>query len=429
MNNLHSDNAPDSSVILPHFIFAAISLLILSIMIILADTSLLEAYFNNKIVAITHMAVLGWATMVVFGALYQLIPVVFETALYSEKLAKFTFWLSGFSVLFLTYTFWIGAYNDLLIYAAFLMFISLLLFVINLMLTYKNSKLKNISSKFVITAVIWLAVAELIGTLIALNFKYNFFSEIHLHYLKIHATIGLVGWFLFLIIGVSSILIPMFLVSHQLNIKKLSYAFYFINFGLISLSINWFFIHLTKVDPFLWLSITIGIAFYISFVYESYKKRIRKVLDIGMKHTMIAIITIALPILISLIILLGFDFEYSLLLRATTLYGFTIIFGLITTLILGQTYKTLPFVVWLDKYTGLVGKTKTPMPRELYSEKIADIHFYIYFIFLITMVFGIVFNQILLIRIGSYLLLLVAILYNINVFKMIFHKVKTVKND
>jgi len=140
--------------------------------------------------------------MIVFGALYQLIPVVFETSLYSEKLAKFTFWLSGFSVIFLTYSFWIGAYSSLLVYASLLMFISLMLFVVNVFLSYKNSKLKNISSKFVITAVLWLAITELIGTLIAFNFKFNFLSEIHLHYLKIHATIGLVGWFLLLIIGV-----------------------------------------------------------------------------------------------------------------------------------------------------------------------------------------------------------------------------------
>ena len=429
MKNLHSNNAPDSSVVRPHFIFGSLSLLVLSVMIVLADTTLLESYFNNKIVAITHMAVLGWATMIVFGALYQLVPVVFETSLFSEKLAKFTFWLSGFSVLFLTYSFWIGAYDSLLVYAAILMFFSLLLFVVNLILTYKDSKLKNISSKFVITAVVWLAITELIGTLIAINFKYNFFSEVHLHYLKIHATIGLIGWFLLLIIGVSSILIPMFLVSHQLNNKKLSFAFYFINFGILSLSINWFFINLKTLDLFLWLSIIIGILFYISFVYEAYKKRIRKILDIGMKHTMISISSIALPIIISLIIMIGFNFEYSILLRATTLYGFTIIFGLITTLILGQTYKTLPFVVWLDKYTGLVGKTKTPMPRELYSEKIADIHFYVYLLFIITMTIGIVLNQIWFIRIGSYLLLLVAILYNINVFKMIFHKQKIIKND
>ncbi len=424
MSVLNSNNAPDASVVKPHFIFGSLALLVLSVMIILADTNLLDPYFNSKIIAITHMAVLGWAIMIVSGALYQLIPVVFETSLYSEKLAKFTFWISGFSVLFLTYSFWIGAYTSLLMYASLLMFVSLLLFVINVMLSYKGSKLKNISSKFVITAVFWLAITELIGTLIAFNFKFNFLSEIHLHYLKIHATIGLIGWFLLLIIGVGSILIPMFFVSHELNDKKLKNAYYFINFGLIALSINGFFIHQNSVDIYFWLFIVIGILFFMSFVYDSYKKRMRKVLDIGMKHTMLSIISVVLPIVISLVITVGFDIEQTLIYRVTTLYGFSIIFGFITTLILGQTYKTLPFVIWLDKYTNLVGKTKTPLPRELYSEKIASIHFYIYLLFIFSMILGIFFNEILLVRIGSYLLLMVAVLYNINVFKMIFHKVK-----
>ncbi len=430
MSTLNSNNAPDASVVKPHFIFGSLALFVLSIMIILADSSLLESYFNNKIIAITHMAVLGWAVMIVFGALYQLIPVVFETSLYSEKLAKFTFWLSGFSIIFLTYTFWIGAYTSLLIYASLSMFISLLLFIVNIFLSYKKSKLKNISSKLIITAIFWLAITELIGTLIALNFKYYFLSEIHLHYLKIHATIGLIGWFLLLIIGVGSTLIPMFLVSHELNDKKLKYAFYFINSGLIALSINWFFIHQNSIDILFWFSIVIGILFFISFVYDSYKKRMRKKLDIGMKPTMLSMISVFLPIVLSLVITLGFGIDQILINRVITLYGFSIIFGFITTLILGQTYKTLPFVIWLDKYTNLVGKTKTPMPRELYSEKIANINFYIYLLFISFMILGIFFNNIWLIRIGSYLLLMVAVLYNVNVFKMIFHKVKIIeKND
>lgn len=345
MSALNSNNAPDASVVKPHFIFGSLALFVLSIMIIMADSNLLGSYFDNKIVAITHMAVLGWAIMIVFGALYQLIPVVFETSLYSEKLAKFTFGLSGFSVLFLTYSFWIGAYTSLLIYASLLMFISLLLFIINVFLSYKNSKLKNTSSKFVITAVFWLAITELIGTLIAFNFKFNFLSEIHLHYLKIHATIGLIGWFLLLIIGVGSTLIPMFLVSHELNDNKLKRAFYLINFGLIALSINWFFIHQNSLNPLFWLSIVIGVLFFVSFIYDSYKKRMRKKLDIGMKHTMLSIASVVLPIVLSLIITVGFGLEQTLIYRVTTLYGFSIIFGFITTLILGQTYKTSPFVI------------------------------------------------------------------------------------
>ncbi len=402
MNGLNSNNAPDASVVKPHFIFGAISLLILAVMIIIADTALLGPYFDSKIVAITHMAVLGWAVMIVFGALYQLVPVVFETSLFSEKLAKITFYLSGISVLFLTYSFWITDYHTLLPIAASLMFISLLLFVINIILSYKSSKKKNISSRFVITAVVWLSVTELIGTLIAFNFRYNFFTEAHLHYLKIHATLGLIGWFLMLIIGVSSILIPMFLISHQLDNMKLEKAYYLINIGLLAISVNWFFIHFDVINPLFWLSIVIGIAFFLSFVYDSYKKRLRKVLDIGMKHTIISVFSIIFPVIVSLILILGFQLQSSILLRATLIYGFTIIFGFITTLILGQTYKTLPFVIWLEKYQALVGKTKTPLPRELYSEKIASIHFYLYLLFIITMVLGLVLDQIYLIRIGSY---------------------------
>jgi len=221
----------------------------------------------------------------------------------------------------------------------------------------------------------------------------------------------------------------MFLVSHELNDKKLKYAYYFINSGLMALSVNWFSIHQKSLDTIFWLSIVIGIVFFLSFVYDSYKKRMRKVLDIGMKHTMLSIMSVTLPIVLSLIITIGFGMEQALMYRVITLYGFSVIFGFITTLILGQTYKTLPFVIWLDKYKSLVGKTKTPMPRELYSEKIASIHFYIYFLFISSMILGIIFNKIWLIRIGSYLLLMVAVLYNINVFKMVFHKVKIVKKN
>lgn len=429
MNGLKTNNAPDSSVVVPHFIFGAINLFILAALIILANTNLFEAYFNNKLIAITHMAVLGWATMIVFGALYQLIPVVFETSLYSEKLAKFTFWISAVSILFLTYSFWVGAFDTLLIYAALLMFFSLLLFVVNILLSYKKSAIKNTSSKFIIAAIMWLAVTELIGTIIALNFKFSFLTVIHLHYLKIHATVGLIGWFLMLIIGVGSTLLPMFLISHNLKYKKLDISFVTLNIGLIGLVINWFLVQKLLFTAVSWILIVVGILLFISFIYESYKKRIRKKLDIGMRYSMLAIASILLPIIISLVILVGFNLKFEILSRVVVLYGFSIIFGFITTLILGQTYKTLPFIIWLEKYKSLVGKTKTPLPRELYSKQIATIQFYLYLFFLVTIPIGFLINNNSIIKVGSYSLLAVSILYNANVLKIIFHKVKNNENE
>lgn len=429
MNGLKTNNAPHSSVVVPHFIFGAISFFIVAVMLMFSSSSLLEVYFNTKLVAITHMAILGWATMIVFGALYQLIPVVFETALFSEKLAKFTFWMAAFSVVFLSYSFWVASFVILLPYASVCMFVSLLLFVINVLVSYSKSEIKNWSSKFVIAAIIWLLLTELLGTLIALNFKFNFLSEAHIHYLKIHATIGLIGWFLLLIIGVGSTLIPMFLISHQLNFKKLKASFYLINTGLLSIAINWFLINNLILLAFCWVLVASGVLFFVSFIYDSYKKRMRKKLDVGMQYSMLAIASVLLPIIISSVIILGFNVEFELLSRIIVFYGFTILFGFITTLILGQTYKTLPFIIWLDKYKKLVGKTKTPLPRELYSEKIASIQFYLYLGFIITMPIGILSNSLVLVKIGSIALLLVAILYNINVFKIILHNVKPIKNE
>lgn len=429
MNGLKTNNAPHSSVVIPHFIFGGFSFLLLGILIILADTTLFEAYFNGKIIAITHIAVLGWATMIVFGALYQLIPVVFETSLYSEKLAKFTFWISAISVLYLTFSFWIGAFTTHLVYASGGMFLSLFLFVVNVLLSYRKSEIKNISSKFIIAAVFWLSITELVGTLIAFNFKFNFFNEIHLHYLKIHASLGLVGWFLLLIIGVGSTLIPMFLISHNLNKNKLVVSFFSINAGLLGLILNWLIFKIDIVTLVCWALIAIGILVFVSYIFDSYKKRIRKKLDVGMKYTMLSIASVILPIIVSFILLVVFEIEYELLYRVTTFYGFSVILGFITTLILGQTYKTLPFIVWLEKYKNLVGKVKTPLPRELYSENIAKVQFYSYIISIICLAIGLILKNNIALKIGSFSLLLVAVLYNINVLKIIFHKVKNIENE
>ena len=315
MNGLQTNNAPHSSVVIPHFIFGAISLLILAVLILLADESLLQAYFNAKLVAITHIAVLGWASMIVFGALYQLVPVVFETALFSEKLAKVTFWVSAVSVLFLSYSFWVSSYVTLLPYASICMFLSLLLFVVNILLTYRKAALKNIKSTLVITSVFWLLITELIGTLIALNFKFNFLSEIHLHYLKIHATVGLIGWFVLLIIGVGATLIPMFLISHELKEKKLSYAYFLVNGGLVLAIINWLLMKIEIIDYVIIISIIGGIFWFVSYIYDSYKKRLRKKLDVGMQYSMMAIAAIFVPVILIGFIVLNSSFEVEFIYR------------------------------------------------------------------------------------------------------------------
>ena len=421
MNGLQTANAPSSRIVVPHFIVGGISFLAVAILLLIANTELLTAYYDNKLIAITHIAVLGWASMVAFGALYQLIPVVYGTSLYSEKLAVVTFGLFTISIVLLPYSFWIGSYSNLLFYTSLLMFFSLLLFIINLHLTYRKTKKPNIQSKFINTGIYWLAASEFLGTIIALNFKFNFLSEVHLHYLKIHAHLGLIGWFLLLIIGASSILIPMFMISHNLNVKKLNYAYYLINVALLAMSIDWLLIS-TSIGVYIyWVLFLIGIGFFLSYVYEAYKNRLRKKLDVGLKYTIIAIALLLLPLVFAAFLIIK-EGSALIVLRISSLYGFSIIFGVISTLILGQTYKTLPFIVWLSKYQPYIGKFKTPLPRELYSEKLAHYQFYNYLISISLIAVSIIYKLPIVLMAGSILLILVALLNLINLMRIVLHK-------
>lgn len=425
MQGLATDNAPSPKVVVPHFIYASVSFIVLSVLVLLSAESFTGYFFQPQLLAITHIAALGFGTMIIFGALYQLIPVIFETALYSETLAKITFWIFGISIITMVYAFWTQGFVTLLPHSAGMVFVSLLLFIFNVFMSIKKAEKKNIKTMFIGASAVWLGLTALLGVLIAFNYKYNFLSQSHLLYLKMHAHMGVAGWFLMLIIGAASTLIPMFLISHQMNENKLKYAFYLINTGLLLLSSDWLFLHGTMLLPLWGLVIVAGILFFISYVRESYKKRLRKKLDVGMKHTMVAIVSLIIPVILGVFASQKFiAIDQGILWKVIMLYGFSVFFIFITSIILGQTYKTIPFIMWLDKYKSMVGKAKTPLPKELYSEKLADWQLYIYLAAIISMIAGILSGMQIIIEAGSILLIITSVIYNINVFKIIFHKVR-----
>ncbi|MCD6557168.1 MAG: hypothetical protein J7K64_08250, partial [Bacteroidales bacterium] len=89
---LSTKNAPSPSVVLPHYAAGAIFFIIASVLLIFASHDLANTYIGPKILGLTHIMVLGWVTIIIFGALYQLIPVVMEVKLFSEPLAHISFY-------------------------------------------------------------------------------------------------------------------------------------------------------------------------------------------------------------------------------------------------------------------------------------------------------------------------------------------------
>lgn len=58
------------------------------------------AHFTDWVVAHVHVGALGWNGMLTFGILYWMIPRMFQTELYSRKLANNHFWLATLGIIF-----------------------------------------------------------------------------------------------------------------------------------------------------------------------------------------------------------------------------------------------------------------------------------------------------------------------------------------
>ena len=58
------------------------------------------AHFTDWIVAHVHVGALGWNGFLTFGVLYWVIPRIYQTTLYSKKMASFHFWVGTLGILF-----------------------------------------------------------------------------------------------------------------------------------------------------------------------------------------------------------------------------------------------------------------------------------------------------------------------------------------
>ncbi len=155
MEGISTEKAPAASVVVPHFVVAAFGFLILSVLIFLSTDTFYGHFFQPKLIAITHVAALGWVTMIIFGALFQLIPVVFETALFSERLAKVNLWIFVLGIVGMVYAFWTGSFESILPWASILTFLALILFSINVLMSVRNTTKRNYSSKLIKTSIFW----------------------------------------------------------------------------------------------------------------------------------------------------------------------------------------------------------------------------------------------------------------------------------
>lgn len=410
-------------VVLPFYLYAGLSFLVAIILVIFSTPAFLQHYFHPHTLAITHIMALGWGTMMILGASHQLVPVLIEGKLYSNTLAYLSFAFAAIGIPLLVIGFynfdfgWPAQWGAIFINAA------ILFYLINIALSMAKSKNENVHAVFVFTGTLWLLITTIVGLFLVYNFTHNILSRDSLSYLPLHAHLGIIGWFLMLVIGVGSRLIPLFLISKYDNSKILWWIYSLINFALISFIVLFLYVKITWLYLLPLVAIAAAIILFGYYCYRAYHERIRKKVDYQVKISLLSVFMMALPLVFLLVVFLLLLFSVDNVHLVLT-YGFCIFFGWITAIIFGMTFKTLPFIVWNKVYHDKAGVGKTPNPKELFSDKIFLIMGISYLSGFVLFVTGVLISNELTIKIASIFLLIAAILYNGNVWKAVTHKPK-----
>ncbi|MCC6550888.1 MAG: hypothetical protein IT279_12555 [Ignavibacteriaceae bacterium] len=384
-----SSYSPPFRVVSKYFITAIGSFVFLALVLLLHYDVITGHHFQPKVLALNHIAALGWISMIIFGAMFQLVPVVLEAPLYSTRLAEAQYWIYTAGTAGLAYCFWVFDTGWLLLVSALLLNLAVILFAFNIYMTMKPVPRLDITGRYLASGVLWLCLTALLGLLLSINLGSPYLTVDHLRYLNLHAHLGFAGWISFVVMGVSYKLIPMFTLSHDYPVRMKTPVFWCMNAGLVGITLTG---HTERNLLFYISALLIGVAVVMFLIQISLilKHRVRRRVDTGIKYSAVAYLMMGLTMILGLFVAFADAEDIP---NLTIAYGVMILFGYISLLISGQMYKIVPFLVWYDKYSSKVGKESVPLLKEMINEKSAETQLLILLVSSFGAVFSLIFRS------------------------------------
>ena len=160
----------------------------------------------------------------------------------------------------------------------------------------------------------------------------------------------------------------MFWLSHSFSWKPITYALYCISFGVISVTLSALFDSSTLEYTGYGFSI-FALCLYFYQVYIIFKTRVRMDKDIYLKSLIFSYGSLFLAIIMGIVYI--FNESTNLLLTI----GWLLFLGFITFIINGHLYKIVPFLVWYQRFSPLIGKQKVPMLADMVPVKSSKFQF------------------------------------------------------
>ena len=359
-----TDFAPPFKLIAPYFIIGAIFFIVSVAFLFGFDISQLNS-MDSMTLSWVHIFLLGFVMMVIFGAMAQLVPVVLEVGHFAVELYYIIYPLLFAGTLMMGYGFL--ASPALLPYGGVVVLVSLLIFVLETFLTIKKVPKLNLVMTSVLLANTFLFLGLIFGILMALGYAGTISIDV-ITLLKAHIYLVLGGYVGVTIMGMSLILLPMFWLSHSFSWKPVTYALYVMTMGVVSVVLSSLF-NSTTLEYAGYILTLLALCLYFYQIYLIYKTRVRMENDIYLHSLLFSYSSLLLTIVLGVVYMLVPN--QNLLLTI----GWILFVGYITFIISGHLYKIVPFLVWYERFSPLIGKQKVPMLADMVPVKSSKYQF------------------------------------------------------
>jgi hypothetical protein len=257
------------------------------------------------------------------------------------------------------------------------------LFVYNLGRTLMRIPRWNVIAAGIASALAWLFLTTMAGLFLASAKCWPQISPFNpIAAMHAHAHLGVVGFFVMMLVAVSYKLVPMFTLGELQSSQRAGWSIALLNVGLFGLFV-------TILVGSAWklafaLVIIAALALYGWEIIAILRARKRRSLDWGLKHFLTAI-GLLLPLSILAVVLCWPGLPMTALTtQLENVYGFVAIIGVITFAIVGMLFKVVPFLVWYASYSKQIGRRPVPSLGGLYSVRLQAVGYALFVTGLLT---------------------------------------------
>ena len=307
-----------------------------------------EAIAGLETAGFLHVFFVGFVMSIIIGALYQLTSVILEKPFSTIKGAMLNLAVYCAGIAAMGYGM-ISGKTGFIHGGGMALFLALLFFGTTYIVSFMDNEKKSFAAFMLFVSAIFLLAGISLGFCLlmilsgTLPMDFMFALKFHVYFV--------LGFVFFIIVGVATVLLPMFALAHDLKFTLSKFAFGFYIFAGILLFLS---------EIYAYFAFGAAIVCFVAEALHILKKRVRKAYDYWNVN-----IALSLAAFVLFCVLIAAD-RYDMAV-------FMLIYGFLFAFIVAHLYKIAPFLIWYHYVAPFVGKTKVPLLDQMILKKPAYI--------------------------------------------------------